>query len=131
MRKTMLIAVLAVLCMTPGFSAERTPDSKLIAEALTMADPSKINSFCKAIVQGDIETVKRLIALGEDVDQKSLGKTPIIFAARYNKPEILSLLLENGADLSIRCDNGYTPKKHAELSNAKEALAVINAYRSK
>lgn len=128
MRKTMLIAVIGVLCVAPGFSAENVPDNNLVPDAITMIAPSKINSFCKAIVQGDVETVKRLIALGEDVNQKSLGKTPAIFAARYNKAEILSILLENGADLSIRCDNGYTPKKHAELSNAKEALAVINAY---
>src|SRR5690554_787811 len=131
MRKAMLITVIAVLCITPGFSAKNAPDNKLVPEALTKVDPSKINSFCKAIVQGDIGTVKRLIALGEDVNQKSLGKTPVIFAARYNKPEILSLLLENGADLSIKCDKGFTPQKHAELSNAKEALAVINVYRSK
>ncbi len=131
MRKTMLITVLTVLFMAPGFSAENRSDSKLAPEAVTIADPAKINSFCKAIVQGDIETVKRLIDLGEDVNQKSLGKTPAIFAARYNKAEILSILLENGADLSIKCDNGYTAKKYAELSNADEALAVINAYLDK
>ena len=131
MRKTMLLAVIGVLCMTPGFSSENALDREFVSDAMTKTTPTKINSFCKAIVQGDIETVKRLIALGEDVNQKSLGKTPVIFAARYNKAEILSILLEHGADLSIRCDSGYTPKKHAELSNAHEALAVINAYRSK
>ncbi|HUH46153.1 MAG TPA: ankyrin repeat domain-containing protein [Arenibacter sp.] len=128
MRKTMLITVLAVLCTVPGFSAENRSDSKLVPEIFTKADPSKISPFCKAILQGDIETVKRLIALGVDVNEKSLGKTPAIFAARYNKADILSVLLENGADLTIRCDDGYTAKKYAELSNAKDALAVINAY---
>lgn len=87
----------------------------------------KINSFCKAILKGDIETVKSLIALGENVNQKSLGMTPAIFAARYNRAEILQLLIENGADLNIRSDKGYTAKKQAEISNAKEALAVIES----
>lgn len=131
MRKTMLITVIAVLSMAPGFSAESVLDTKMDVGFMNLLAPSKINSFCKAIMQGDIETVQRLIDLGEDVNQKSLGKTPAIFAARYNKPEILSLLLENGADLSIKCDDGYTAKKYAELSNAKEALAVINAYLAK
>jgi ankyrin repeat protein len=85
----------------------------------------EINSFCKAIIQGDIETVKSLIALGEDVNRKSLGKTPAIFAARYNQAEILKVLIEKGADLTIRCDHGFTIKKYAELSNAKEVLAVL------
>ncbi len=52
----------------------------------------ELNSFCKAIVQGDYEAVKKMIELGEDINQKSLGKTPAIYAARYNKVEILKLL---------------------------------------
>lgn len=85
----------------------------------------EINSFCNAIVKGDFDAVKKMIELGEDVNRKSLGMTPAIFAARYNKVEILKLLIANGADLSRKSDNGWTIKKHAELSNAKDALAVI------
>ncbi|HCO86119.1 MAG TPA: ankyrin repeat domain-containing protein, partial [Arenibacter sp.] len=40
-------------------------------------------------------------------------------------------LIANGADLKIKCDNGYNAKKHAELSNATEALEVINASLQK
>ena len=85
----------------------------------------EINSFCKAIIQGDVELVRKMIALGEDVNQKSLGKTPAHYAARYNKPEILELLIQNGANLKKRCDQGYSVKKYAELAKAKEALQVI------
>ncbi len=68
-----------------------------------------------------------MIALGEDVSQKSLGMTPAIFAARYSKAEILRLLTENGADISIRSDKGYSITKYAESAKAKDALMVINA----
>lgn len=68
-----------------------------------------------------------MIALGEDVNQKSLGMTPAIFAARYNKAEILKLLIDNGADIRIRSDSGYSIAKYAEAANAKDALIVINA----
>jgi ankyrin repeat protein len=85
----------------------------------------ELSSFCKAIVQGDYDAVKKMIELGEDVNQKSLGKTPAIYAARYNKVEILKLLIANGADLNRKCDKGWTIKEHAERSNAKEAMAVI------
>ena len=37
--------------------------------------------------------------------------TPAMFAARYNKAEILELLIENGADLKIKSDKGYTVKE--------------------
>jgi hypothetical protein len=39
------------------------------------------------------------------------------------------LLIDNGADLKIKCDKGFTVKKYAELSNAQEALAVIEANK--
>jgi ankyrin repeat protein len=49
-----------------------------------------------------------------------------MYAARYNKVEILTLLIENGADLSMRSSKErYTAKKFAELSNAKESLMLL------
>lgn len=84
-----------------------------------------ISSFCKAVIKGDLETVSRLIDLGEDVNQKSLGMTPAMFAARYNKVEVLQILISNGADLKMQSSQGYTAKRYAELSNATEALELI------
>ena len=72
-----------------------------------------------------MSTVKRLIDLGEDVNQKSLGMTPTMFAARYNKVEVLFLLLKNGADLTMKSNQGFSVKRYAEWSNAEEALLVI------
>ncbi len=127
MRKTILTVSMAITLMFTsllGYSKENEPE--VIRESKAIA-AFEINSFCKAIVKGDLETVKRLIALGEDVNQKSLGKTPAHFAARYNRPEILKLLIKNGANLKTRCGKGYSVKKHAELSNATEALEIIKS----
>ncbi|PXX26780.1 ankyrin repeat protein [Arenibacter sp. ARW7G5Y1] len=131
MRKTVLTVTMALLFMVAGVRAESSNSIYAINETALFGNPGDLSSFCKAIIKGDLETVKRLIELGEDVNQKSLGKTPAIFAARYNKVEILELLIANGADLKIKCDNGYNAKKHAELSNATEALEVINASLQK
>ncbi len=129
MRKTILIAAAFLLAVSGVYAENRTDNEQtVITEALKLAAPS---SFCKAIMQGDYDTVKRMIELGEDVNKKSLGMSPAIFAARYNKAEILELLIANGADLKTKCDKGFTAKKHAELSGAKDALAVIeNAMKS-
>ncbi|SHI69283.1 Ankyrin repeat-containing protein [Mesonia phycicola] len=87
-----------------------------------------LNSFCKAIMKGDTKMVQQLIEFGEDVNKKSLGKTPAMFAARYNKVEVLKLLVKNGADLSMKSDkNKYTAQKFAELSNATEALNYLTS----
>ena len=130
MRKTILTVVAALTLAVTGVYAESNSNSDLAITNTTIVD-AKLNSFCKAIMQGDFDTVKRMIELGEDVNEKSLGMSPAIFASRYNKAKILELLIENGADLTLKCDKGFTAKKHAELSNAVDALAVIeNAMKS-
>lgn len=91
----------------------------------------QLTPLCQAVVDGDVELVKQYIAQGVDLSQKSNGKAATHYAARYNKAEILYLLLEGGADLYQRCDAGYTVKRHAQLSNAKSALAVIKIAEKK
>ncbi|PQJ15630.1 ankyrin repeat domain-containing protein [Aureicoccus marinus] len=91
----------------------------------------QLTPLCQAVVDGDVELVKQYIAQGVDLSQKSNGKAATHYAARYNKAEILHLLLEGGADLYQRCDAGYTVKRHAQLSNAKSALAVIKIAEKK
>lgn len=127
MKKTIFIAATACLLMVSGVYAENRTTNEPIKTTLNVKDLA-ISSFCKAILQGDIDTVRTLIELGEDVNQKSLDMTPAMFAARYNKAEILELLIENGADLSIKNDKGYTAKKLAKLSNANDALAVLEGH---
>lgn len=127
MRKTMLFVMAAIMLGATAVSAESNNEVNDLLENSAYVEMGEINSFCKAIIQGDITTVKKLIELGEDVNQKSLGLTPAIFAARYNKAEILKLLIKHGADLKIRSERGYSIAKYAESANATEALAVINS----
>lgn len=122
------IALLGSIMFTTANVKPKIPEVKRTSNIINAFE---INSFCKAIIQGDVDLVKKMIALGEDVNQKSLGKTPAHYAARYNKPEILELLIKKGANLKKRCDQGYTVKKYAELARAKEALNVINAAMRK
>ena len=78
-----------------------------------------------AICKGDIETVKKFVEYGANVNEKSNGLTPLMLAARYNHVEIIKLLLENGANLKLEDERGFTALKYAELSNAKEAFAIL------
>lgn len=124
MRKTILTVAMVSLTMGSTLLANEINEVKteLRTEVLKKAE---INSFCKAVMQGDVVTVKKLIDLGEDVNQISLGMTPVMFAARYNKVEVLSLLIRHGANLEIKSEQGFTVKRYAELSNATEALEII------
>ncbi|MDV7186133.1 ankyrin repeat domain-containing protein [Lutibacter sp. TH_r2] len=84
-----------------------------------------INAFCKLIQMGDYEAVKSLINEGVDVNKKSNGLTPLMFAARHNRVKIAKLLIANGAKLKMKSDKGFTALKYAELSNATEAKIII------
>ncbi|SHK83891.1 ankyrin repeat domain-containing protein [Maribacter aquivivus] len=94
-------------------------------ESVSVSINDEISSLCKAVMKGDIDQVRSLIAIGEELNEKSLGLTPAMYAARYNKAEVLKVLLLNGANLSIKSDQGYTAKDYAKMSNAKDVLDVI------
>ncbi|WP_396633642.1 ankyrin repeat domain-containing protein [Maribacter sp. R86514] len=126
MKKVILTLSMVALTMgTTVMAAEKTRNAS--SSTTELVKKAEISSFCKAVINGDLETVSRLIDLGEDVNQKSLGMTPAMFAARYNKVAVLEMLINNGADLKIQSRQGHTAKRYAELSNAKEALEVIKA----
>ncbi|KFF09890.1 MULTISPECIES: ankyrin repeat domain-containing protein [Flavobacterium] len=78
-----------------------------------------------AISKGDIETVKKFIEYGANVNETADGMSPLMTAARYNKVEILKILIEKGANVDAKDEKGYTALKYAELSNAKDAVAIL------
>ncbi|AXB57966.1 ankyrin repeat domain-containing protein [Flavobacterium fluviale] len=84
------------------------------------------NPLNVAISKGDIETVKKFIEYGADVNEMSDDDlTPLMIAARYNKHEIVKLLLASGARPSEKNEKGYTALKYAQLSNAAESIAIL------
>jgi ankyrin repeat protein len=87
-----------------------------------------VNPLNVAICKGDIETVKKLIENGANVNKFSGGLTPLMTAARYNKVEIIQLLISKGANPYTTADNGYTALKFAEVSKAVDAVAILKKY---
>jgi uncharacterized protein len=78
-----------------------------------------------AVLKGDLETIKKFVEYGADVNEKSNGMSPLMIAARYNKVEIIKFLLSKGARINEKDENGFTALKHAELSNANEAIQLL------
>ncbi|MBC9795948.1 ankyrin repeat domain-containing protein [Sinomicrobium weinanense] len=124
MKKTVLIlAGIAMVAFTnTTLASNERPFANYKVEVTKITN---ISPLCLAISKGDIETVKKFIELGSDVNQKSAGMTPLMYAARYNKVEIIKLLIANGAKLKVKDNKGFTALKHAELSNATDAVALI------
>ena len=125
MKKTAVIIALAL-----GFSiatAYATTSSETTTINVSELTKSTVNPFCISIVKGDIETVKKLIELGTNVNEKSNGLTPAMYAAKFNRVDILKLLVENGAKLDVKSEKGFTAEKYAQLSNANDALAYLKS----
>lgn len=131
MKKTILTVGMACGLLFTGVLASASVAQPEVYRESNIVVAFEINAFCKAIIQGDIDMVKKMIAEGQDVNKRSLGKTPAHYAARYNKPEILKVLIEHGANLRKRCAQGYTVKKYAELADAQEVIEVLNAAMKK
>jgi len=102
-----------------------------IATAATSSTFGLVNEYKNAtplaiaIVKGDLETVKKFIEYGSDVNELSNGLTPLMLAARYNQVEIIQFLLKNGAKVKAKDEKGLTALKYAEMSNATAAVTVL------
>ncbi|MGL2966685.1 ankyrin repeat domain-containing protein [Flavobacterium sp. XGLA_31] len=121
MKKTIIFAGLALVAFA---------NVSLASNLSTVAPPTEITvntntPLCNAIYKGDLVTVKKFVEYGADVNETSNGMTPLMFAARYNKVEIIKYLLEKGADKNVKDERGNNAAKYAELSNSQDALALL------
>ena len=121
MKKSIIFAGLALVAFANVSLASNV--SKITTSTQVVVNTN--TPLCTAIFKGDLATVKKFIEYGADVNEMSNGLTPLMFAARYNKVDILKYLLENGADKTIKDDKGKTALKYAELSNSTEALNFL------
>src|SRR5690606_29442122 len=97
MKKTIIISAIA---LGFAFSTSNATTTVTTAPATTLVKTKiSVSTFSMSIVKGDFETVKKLIEFGADVNATSNGMTPAMFAARYNRADILKLLVGHGAEL--------------------------------
>ena len=124
MKKTIIISAIAL-----GFAFTASNANtifKTVPTTTLIKTKVSVSPFCLSIVKGDLETVKKLIALGADVNAKSNGMTPVMYAARYNRVDILQLLVKEGAELKWKSAKGLTAMDYAKQSNAQDAVAYLN-----
>mmetsp|Transcript_22038 Transcript_22038/g.52062 ORF Transcript_22038/g.52062 Transcript_22038/m.52062 type:complete len:740 (-) Transcript_22038:374-2593(-) len=114
------------------------------ADVNSRAQPSGWTPLHDAAYSDASDAAARLISAGSFVDAKShSGATPLCFAAQENAPNATRLLLQSGADPSVRCtgntqarannaDNshpsrfsGYTPLHYCAHYNAADAAQVL------
>jgi ankyrin repeat protein len=88
-------------------------------------------SIHDAVEYNDLETVKRLIGKGADVNAPDEdGMTPLHIAAVVGRKDVAELLIENGADIHARrAMSGWTPLHTAGSSRTGAPVAELLVLR--
>jgi len=124
MKKTISLLGLALVAATNVALASNVETSTSASVGIVKYDATPL---CVAISKGDIATVKKFIEYGMNVNERKGSMTPLMYAARYSQSEIAKYLIEKGADVSAKDDNGFTALKHAEAAKATQVIEVIQA----
>ena len=83
----------------------------------------------EAAESGDIEAVKQHLTDGTDIELKctDCGSTALGHAAKKGHKKIAELLVENGADVSVKNEKGSTPLHKAASGGHKEIVELLIA----
>ena len=69
-----------------------------------------VMALLQAIYDDDMVEVRRLVAMGVNLDQRDAnGSTALHYASAKGQVEVIKLLVEHGADKEAKTANGATP----------------------
>jgi ankyrin repeat protein len=112
-----------------------------VAKALLAAgaDPnvttaSGATALHQAAGAGNVETVEALLAKGAQVDAKESmwEQTPLVFAASYNRPDVIKALLKHGADVNTYTRvHSVSGQRAIDQAGAAARRAALEAFKVK
>jgi len=107
----------------------RKYQSRRIQSARSPSDPFHADSpmvLLQAAANGDMETVRRLLESGEQVDATDdVGRTPLMRAAGNGHTRIVKRLLEAGADVNARDSKERTALMRASVTGHKDTVRIL------
>ncbi len=75
-----------------------------------------------------LDLVRLLLEHHAYIDAESPNKTtPLMMAARYGSPQVVQLLLEEGADATLKNEQGLNALDFAQLAERKDAVRLLTA----
>jgi len=125
------VTVLA-LALSMSFATVNAANFEITSENTEIVKPSlEVSPLCKAAAIGDIDKVKQLINNGVDVNRKSNGMLPIHYAAKFNRVDIIKVLITAGSKIHASSDQGLTALRYAEKTNATDAAQFLKRFKNK
>lgn len=105
------------------------------ADALLQAPDLDVNvanvagetALMMAVLRGNIEQARRLLARGAKVNVEEPGWSPLHYAASGQGTELLRLLLDSGAAIDAESPNGSTPLMMASRYGSEASVDLLLA----
>ncbi|MFQ5528602.1 MAG: ankyrin repeat domain-containing protein [Thermoanaerobaculia bacterium] len=98
--------------------------------ARTPPSPRVQAKLWKAAMSGGLELARQALDAGADVNAldtrtSQSGRRALNWAALNNRPAMIGLLVESGADVNLANKTGFTPLHHAAEAGSAEAARVL------
>ncbi len=106
-RRLNLFALLVLCCVTIASASARASD------------------LTDALKARDVAQVRSLLAAGADANEVVRGEYPLNIAAAFGPAEMVTILLDAGADIGKPDRNGLHPLHNAVLAGHKEIVALL------
>jgi len=122
---TLSILVIALFSFIQfGYKVKQLPKQQ---QAQSTALPTV--GLHEAVITGNLQTIKEHIDAGSNLDEKDPagGSSPLITAAVFGKTDIALVLIEGGADLNFKNNEGSTPLHTAAFFCRTEIVDVLLA----
>jgi len=125
MKQLLLTTIAAVVLVGCGESQQ----SALAPEAKSKPSTDVAHSIHDAVDNGNIEAVKQHLAAGVDVNVKATGGgwTPLHYATVNDRKEITELLIDEGANVNAKDNDGDTALHIASGKGHKEIAELLIA----
>jgi len=122
---TILAVGLVLVLSSCGSQAEKSGengDQVLKAEVKTPG-----MDIHTATILGDLDVIKQHIAAGSDLNEQepTMGSSPLISAAVFDKREIVRALIEAGADVNLQNSEGSTALHSAAFLCRMEIVELL------
>jgi ankyrin repeat protein len=129
MKKSVVVLALALGVSIGNLNATNSTATSAYNDILSQS--VEISPLCRAVATGNTEEVKRLINNGVDVNAASNGMMPIHYAAKYNRVDMIKVLITAGSKIHEPDNLGYTALRLAEKSNADDAALFLKRFKNK
>ena len=97
----------------------------MLGFATMTSAPSGASDLTEALKSRDVARVRSLLAAGADVNEKVRGDYPLNIAAAFGPAEMVTILLEAGADIEQPGRDGLHPLHNAVIFGGKEIVALL------